>query len=308
MAVYQQYYRPLVDIYGPARTELADPGRHEDRPATWVPLVFHCTTEKDLSKIFESGKLKPGKKGTVSFTEIHVGELDRMKSRIHAKHQVALGFPRQCIERQGLAPVWYLKHNPEIRDALKKLKSRDPGSFARLSPFIEEDDDVSAFQEVRTTNAVSIEDAVWILTTNRKRNTHELVIPGIEGFVAKHGKISRSYWHRSHQLEVFSEAQFANTTRNVDGRVDDFQSCGEYYWRKLGRQEEELKVTLPVHKKKIFFEFTSRGRQAAFDGPWQFIDIARMIFNILREAGENTDKILQYRLIENIWEADKLET
>jgi len=306
--VYQQYYRPLVDTYRPARTRLTDPGRYEDRPATWVPLVFHCTKEKNLEEIFESGELKPGKNGTVSFTEIHVGELDRMKYRIHDEHPVALGFPRRYIESLGLAPVWYVKHNPEVRDALNKLKSCDSQSFASLSPFVEEDDDVSSFQEVRITNPVSIEEAVWILTTNRNPHTGDLVVPGIEGFFAKHGRISRSYWHRFHQLEVFSEGQFTKTSRNTDGGVDDFHWMGEEYRRKLGHQEKKLGVTLPVREEKIIFEFTSREKQAAFEGPWRFIDIARIILNILREEGENTDKVLPHRLINSFGEADQSET
>jgi hypothetical protein len=42
MAVYERYYQPLIATYRPAREELIDPGRHEDRPPTWVPLVFQA--------------------------------------------------------------------------------------------------------------------------------------------------------------------------------------------------------------------------------------------------------------------------
>jgi hypothetical protein len=59
LAVYEQYYRPLVSIYGPAQKELIDPGRHEDRPPTWVPLVFHCTPEEHIEDIFASGEVRP---------------------------------------------------------------------------------------------------------------------------------------------------------------------------------------------------------------------------------------------------------
>ena len=41
--------------------------------------------------------------------------------------------------------------------------------------------------------------------TNRTR-AHKPVIPGVESFQEKHGKISQSYWHRSHQLGILSES------------------------------------------------------------------------------------------------------
>jgi hypothetical protein len=91
--LYEQYYRPLISTYAPARHELTDPGRHEDRPPTWVPLVFHCTTEDCIAQIFADGILKPGKRGTVSFTEIPIGELDRMKYRKRGAEQVATQQP-----------------------------------------------------------------------------------------------------------------------------------------------------------------------------------------------------------------------
>jgi hypothetical protein len=98
MAVYGRYCQPLVATYGPAQKKLTDPGCHEDRPPTWVPLVFHCTTEDDIKQIFKDGTLRPGKNGTVSFTEIPIGELDRMKYRHREANQVAIGFPRRYIE------------------------------------------------------------------------------------------------------------------------------------------------------------------------------------------------------------------
>src|SRR5262245_52858008 len=97
LSVYQLYYAPLVSSYAPARTRLTDPGRQEDRPATWVPLVFHCTTFEDFENIVESGTIEPGSKGTVSLTEIPIGELDRMKFRRREPDQIAIGFPRRFL-------------------------------------------------------------------------------------------------------------------------------------------------------------------------------------------------------------------
>jgi hypothetical protein len=145
LALYERFYLPLVSTYAPARMELADPGRQADRPPTWVPLVFHCTTVDHMAKIFESACLKPSERGTVSFTEIPIGELDRMKYRHHGKDQVAIGFPRKYIESLGLTPVWYLKHNPEIRQLLEMMKEQNPASYAKMSAFIDTNDDVSPF-------------------------------------------------------------------------------------------------------------------------------------------------------------------
>jgi hypothetical protein len=299
MAVYERYYQPLVATYRPAQKELADPGRHEDRPPTWVPLVFHCTLEDDLKQIFEDGRLRPNKNRTLSFTEIPIGELDRMKYRHHDKQQVAIGFPRRYIESLGLTPVWYLKHNPEISKALGKWEASDPDAFAQLKPFIDEDEDVAPFQEIRTTASVNMEEAVWLLTTNRTTE-NELVIPGVDTFQTKYGKISQSFWHRSHQMGILSEWQFAKITRDEKDVPIGFQFRGEYYWRRLTTETKELSVTLPAHQREIMFEVTKLAQQEAFDGPLRFLDVARSFARVLAEAGDDLDVALCYRLIRDI--------
>lgn len=299
MAVYERYYQPLVTTYRPALRELADPGRHEDRPPTWVPLVFHCTPEDDIEQIFKDGTLRPGKNGTVSFTEIPIGELDRMKYRYHGKQQVAIGFPRRYIESPGLTPVWYLKHNPEISNVLGKWEVRDPGAFARLKPFIDKDEDVAPFQEIRTTVSVNMEEAVWLLTTNRY-SEDDLVIPGVDRFRTKYGKISQSFWHRSHQMGILSEWQFAKITKDQQGVPVGFQFRGEYYWRRLTTEKKELGVTLPAHQRDMLFEVTKLAEQEAFEGPFRFLDVARSITRVLADAGEDLEVALRYRLIRDI--------
>jgi hypothetical protein len=299
MAVYERYYQPLVTTYRPAQQELADPGRQEDRPPTWVPLVFHCTLEDDIKEIFEDGTLRPGKNGTVSFTEIPIGELDRMKYRHHGKQQVAIGFPRRYIEDLGLTPVWYLKHNPEIVEQLRKWEACDQAAYAALKPFIDEHDDVAPFQEIRTTACVNIEEAVWVLTTNRNTD-RDLLIPGVDTFQTNYGTISKSFWHRSHQMDILSEWQFTKLRRDEHGVPVEFQFKGEYYWRPKVTETRELRVTLPVDEKKITFETTALAEHAAYTGPWRFIDVARSIAGVLAEAGENLDVTLRYRLIRDI--------
>jgi hypothetical protein len=305
MAFYQQYYRPLVETYPSARGTLKDPGRHEDRPPTWVPLVFHCTTEDCIEGIFNDGALT-NEKGVVSFTEVPIGELDRMKFRKNPdKHQVAIGFPRRYLERLGLASVLYLKHNPGLQRAWEQIQSRKDcedilSAVHVLEPFVDKKGDVSAFQEVRTPEPVDVAEAVWVLTTHRDSESGDPIIPGIDNFIRGHGRISRSFWHRTHQMDVLTEGQFTKASKDEHGEITDFEWRGEHYWQKLVHETKELSVTLPAHTREIIFDFTSREKQAGFEGPWRFIDTAKNILNILRAAGEKIEQILPYRLIENL--------
>ena len=299
MAVYERYYEPLVSTYRPAQQELTDPGRHEDRPPTWVPLVFHCTTEKRIKQIFEEGKLRPGKKGTVAFTEIPIGELDRMKYRHHGVAQVAIGFPRRYIESLGLTPAWYLKHNPEVVEALTKWGAGNPDSFATLKPFVDEGEDVAPFQEIRTKAHVSMDEAVWLLTT-RLDSRSLPAIPKIRTFREKCGAIPQSYWHRSHQMGILGEWQFTNLLKDERGLPTKFEFIGEHYWRQKITAKKELSVTLPVHQKTIAFETSDLVKHAVYTGPWRFIDVARSIAQVLVDVGEDLNVVLRYRLIHDL--------
>jgi len=299
MAFYEAFYLPLVKTYVPAREQLAEPGRQADRPPTWVPLVFHCTTVDRLSKIFEDGYLKPSERGAVSFTEIPIGELDRMKYRHRGAEQVAIGFPRKYIESLGLTPVWYLRHNNKIQEVLHALKKHEPGAYAKIAPFVDESDDVSPFQEIRTASAVDIAEAVWILTTKRAADSFTLEIPDVDKFESKHGRIAKSYWHRSHQMGILSEWQFIRTERVAD-RIVDFSSIGEHYWQKKVTKEQELGVTFPVHKRQIVFQTMNEDQRNKYEGPFRFVDVARYVANILRNYGEDLAHTLPHRLLTNI--------
>ena len=68
----------------------------------------------------------------------------------------------------------------------------------------------------------------------------------------------------------------------------------------VGYEAKKLSVTLPAHTREIIFDFTSREKLDGFEGPWRFIDIAKIILNILRAAGEEIEQILPYRLIDNL--------
>ena len=263
--------------------------------------MFHCTTEECIAEIFEKGKLEPRGRDTVSFTEVPIGELDRMKYRHHESHQVAIGFPRRYIESLGLTPVWYLKHNPRLRQVLSELKVQNSERYAEMSTFIDETDDVSPFQEIRTRGPVAIADAVWILTTNRTGDsTRPLVVPGIEKFQAEHGWIPRSYWQRSHQLDILSEWQFTTLKKNEAGVLEDFRLIGEHYWKQRITEEKPLRVTLQVHQKQIIFEVTRMANRNEYEGPWRFLDVARLIVKALVKNGESSDTVLPHRLIKDV--------
>jgi hypothetical protein len=60
-------------------------------------------------------------------------------------------------------------------------------------------------------------------------------------------------------------------------------------------------VNLPAGKTpNIFFEVTKLERQAAYQGPLRFVDVARSIAKILSDRGEKIMEILRYRLIEDL--------
>jgi hypothetical protein len=300
LAVYENFYKPLVSTYKPASKKLVDPGRHDDRPPTWVPLVFHCTTLQKVPGIFEEGLLTPSDGGTVSFTEIPIGELDRMKYRHREKEQIAIGFPRRYIESIGLTPVLYLQHNPLLRELVDGLRRDNAEKYESLRPFLDTKGDVSAFQEVRTKGAVDIKEAVWLLTTKRDSKTLRPVVPDMKTFEDKFGKIPTSYWHRSHQLGVLAEWQFISWKTKEASLPRDYEFVGEHYWRQDVSQKKELNVTLPAHEKKIIFETINWDQDRQTLGPFRFIDVARFVAKLLKVEGEELDAVLQYRFIQDV--------
>jgi hypothetical protein len=300
LAVYELYYKPLVETYAPAQTALADPGRQEDRPPTWVPLVFHCTALDRLEEIIAAGELNPNERGFVSFTELPIGELDRMLFRKPGKEQAALGFPRRYVQSLGLSPVWYLKHNPELREAVHLYKTADPERYAKVAPFIDERDDVSSFQEVRVARPVDIGEAVWILTTRRKSEDGKPAVPGLSGFESKYGRISKSYWHRTHQLGILGEWQYTAVKKDETGQLTGFGFLGEHYWLDEVMEKRPQTIRLPVDEKEVLFEARQLAKRNSYDGPWRFIEVARRIAGLLSSAGESLEEALPHRFTRNV--------
>jgi hypothetical protein len=237
---------------------LIEPGRLADRPPTWVPLVFHCTTLDRVPAIVESGQIEPGRSGAISFSEAPIGELDRMKYRHHGADQVAFGYPRRFLETLGFAPVLYAKYDQPLRRALAAIRTRAADLYTDLAPFVEDASDVSPFQEIRTRSAVPLDGAVWILTTRRKENTQLPDVPGLKPFKAKFGRIATSYWHRTHQMEMLGEWQHLTLKTGSDGWPVEFEFIGEHYWEQRAAEVRSLTVMLPAHDRQLDFRLIAR--------------------------------------------------
>lgn len=292
MAFYDAYYRPLIETFRPARDKLADPNRHEDRPLTWVPLVFHCTTFRCFEKIIDCGFVQP-KRGYVSLTEIPIGELDRMKIRVRDPNQIAIAFPRRFIQSIGFASVLYLKHNPALKNLVNNLLT----SIPELSPFVEPEDDLSAFQEIRTTSPIPVSEAVWLLSSQRDTKTRRPIVPGLESYTARCGRIQQSFWHRTHQVGVLDEWQYLSVKVDSNGIPTDYKFAGEFYARKEWPATNEYPVNLPDREHKIIFRSVERSSVPNYEGPMYFIDVARKLFDTLARCGEDPETLLEHRLI-----------
>jgi hypothetical protein len=197
--------------------------------------------------------------------------------------------------------VLYLKHNSKLRQAVEELRNSGSGAYAALRPFLEENDDISSFQEVRTAVPIDVKEAVWLLTTLRSEEDRKRpLVPGVDIFQAKYVAIAQSFWHRSHQLGILSEWQFVTWTKDEDMLPESYRFLGEHYWRQDVTKRKELTVTLPVHERKIIFDCTHAAESGNTYGPCRFIDVARFVAKVLSEAGEDFDATLPYRLIQDV--------
>jgi hypothetical protein len=168
-----------------------------------------------------------------------------------------------------------------------------------VSPFIDEWDDVSSFQEVRVARPVDISEAVWILTTLRNED-RTLVLPGLPQFEEKYGKISKSYWHRTHQLGILGEWQYTALKKDETGQLTEFRVLGEHYWKSQVMEEQEIGIRLPVNEKQVLFETMQLAKRKSYSGPWRFFDVARLAAGLLSNAGENLEQSLPHRMTRDV--------
>lgn len=226
MAFYEAYYDPVKERVTESasavlRDALASSPMTEDRPLTWVPIVWHATTFKAFEGMVESEHIR----SPMHLTELSIGEIDRIRIRKPSRQQVAIGFARRFVQNKGLTPVLYLKHNPLLAELLKK----SPEASRALAPFLEPNDDTGSFQELRTTQELPIKDAIWILTTANKDagGTERPWVPGLEAFQRKWGRIPICHWERIDPHALLKGWHYLYTICTPTGRIDDAVTFGE---------------------------------------------------------------------------------
>ncbi len=294
MAFYEAYYSPAAEyITNSAPKQMKDAlaleGREQDHPLTWVPIVFHCTTFNSFATIVRDGIVKQ----PVHLTEMPIGELDRMKIRTSEADQIAIGFPRRYVQTRNAASVLHTKHNPELTQFLRDR----PDIRGLLSPFLALDDDVSAFQELRTSQPLEIAEAVWLLTTKRDDQKRP-IIPSRNEFTERWGKIPSSFWHRTHQMEVLGEWQYLRVSRQ-NGKPTSFEVIGEHYWKQQSFKEEEQLIQMPRGKDWLL-RFKSRTESSCdSEGPFTFFDVSKRMRSLLRDHLQSILE-LPYALMKNL--------
>lgn len=292
MAFYEAYYSPLseslsAESYPRIKATIESPERRHDHPLTWVPIVFHCTDFKSFKGIVADGVLR----APVSLTEIPIGELDRMKVRTSRSDQIAIGFPRRYLQTRKLASVLHTRHHPELTDLLQRRED----IRQLLKPFLAVDDDVSAFQELKSADELDISDAVWLLTTKRKDK--KPVVPALETFTKKWGHIATSFWHRTHQMGILGEWQYLRVDRDeITGRLTAVEVLGEHYWKTKCYTEVEQVVRMPAGKDVSIRFWKRRLESKRFEGPYNFFDLALRMKELLSECSAQHERELPYAL------------
>jgi hypothetical protein len=237
----------------------------------------------------------------VHLTELPIGELDRIRVRKHTVDQVAIGFPRRFLQTKKIAPVLYTKYNPELTAVLTEVL-KNPEVRRALTPFLDMEGDTSSFLELRTTEDLPIEHAVWLLTSSRKDidGNERPWVPGLEEFQRNWGRISVSYWERSHQIGVLSEWHFLETRRDSLGQLEDAVTIGEHYWEKHCTQEEIYNVTMPARKSwDLRFPTIDADLGKSYQGPMRFIDLAKRFKGLLAEI-DNAPPALPFALMPDL--------
>lgn len=270
MALYDLYYDRLAVALEAkeARPSVTD----EDRPITWVPLIFHCTSFAALEQIHTDGFVRPSPDTSyVSLTELPIDELARLRGLGARVADVAIGFPRSVLENQGLFQPAYLKHSsPQVKEALKLAP---PG-------YVELDDDLGALHEVRVPGNIALSDAVWILSSARDPETGELNDPRLKK--CSDDGIALSYWHPSHQRGIIQEPSYRLHEFDAAGNLDKVTCRGEHY-RVNPKSYESRNVILPAGKSRSL-RFPKMPPSKGWDGPFTKFEMAEFFYQQLKTA------------------------
>lgn len=298
MAFYEAFYDPVrkriaSEGHSTLHKSLAQPPRTEDRPLTWVPIVWHATSFKAFEKIVSDEVINP----LVHLTELPLAEIDRIRLRKKESDQVAIGFTRRFAQEMGITPVLYLKHNPELAKRLQGI----PGALDALADFVEEEDDTGSFAELRTSNPLPIQHAVWLLTTaNKDRSgTERPWVPGLEEFQEKFGRICISHWSRMDYEQELKGRNYIQLIRDDNGQINNALCFSEYYWEKHCFRDESHLVKMPAGRDwNLRFRVFDQERAASFSGPFGFIDLAKRFKALVAARAESDAKaLLPYALM-----------
>jgi hypothetical protein len=287
MAFYEAYYEPVSKRLAPSTPRakavvksLSGAFRNDDRPLTWVPIIWHATTFEAFEQIVEDGYLRP----PVSFTELPIGEVDRIRLRTQADHHVAIGFPRAFLETKAITPVLYTKYNP----ALTEILAKHADVAEALTPYLESNDDTSCFLELRSLDKVEVSAAIWLLTTlNRGPEGRERpYVPGHEIYRDSWGRIPLSLWHRNELLGTLHTSMYTMTRRDSQGKLEEAIAISDRYWREACFKPETYLVRMPSgNPHTLIFETRDEEVAKGFEGPFGFLDVAKRFRGYLREMG-----------------------
>lgn len=269
LALYDAYYERIENL-GEKYVHLGDA-----LPIAWVPLIFHCTYFENLKGILHDGKLRPGEgKSYVALTELPVTELTRFRSLRPKPFEIAIGFPRAVLERKGLFQPAYLKHSTsEVRDIFKNA----PPGYVELSQ------DLGAMNEVRIPGPLSIDDAVWVLSSKRNEETKKLDIPELKPL--RRLGIAVSYWHQSHQKEMIQEPVFRRVIRDEQGQLVSLESHGKHYLPKMNNHVD--RKIRPPDGKPFSLRFPKELRpdtlKDGWEGPFSKYEMAAFCYDELKK-------------------------
>lgn len=273
LALYDAYYERAAD--------LNDKYEHlgDALDIAWVPMVFHCTYFDNLEEILKDGKLRPGKgkggsvKAYVSLTELGIIELTRFRSLRPKPFEVAIGFPRASLESRGLYQPAYLKH------ASDEVKQKFVGA---LDGYIELDDDLGAFHEVRIPDSLPIDDAVWVLSSKRNEQSGMFDIPELKS--VQDAGIAISLWHPSHQIEMIREPVFRKEISDDRGNLESIKCCGRHYLPDTENYVEKV-VTPPTGKPfslRFPKELQTDNLKDRWEGPFSKYEMAVFFFGLMK--------------------------
>jgi hypothetical protein len=105
-------------------------------------------------------------------------------------------------------------------------------------------------------------------------------------------------WHRNDQLEMLHEWQYVTGAGERDD-LRDFTFTGEYYWRDHVTKSVNLAVRTPLDRSEsLQFSMMDAARHSRFRGPYGFVDVAAIVWRLLKRHKHDPTTLLEHRLID----------